>query len=231
MWLAPALTSLVVTVAVVDVAEAGTVDRQVHDELGQAAGWTHSHTDGTVQVSKKSLKTVGTTAWMGETTLPDTVSARSLFRLLEATETHASFNRTLTESVVLDRSNGVTTFYQVVRPPAYVPLSERWWVCRAVNELDADGTPGHLRRLWSSVPSHEPVAIREKLASRYPSALEIPFSHGRWDLEPLPDGSTKLTYRIVTDPGGGVPRVIASRFAGRSVADNIRTMVDAAAQK
>jgi len=231
MWLTSAVAALVVGVASTDVATTDAIDRRVHAELADESGWSRSHKDGTVQVSRKHLYSVDTTAWKGQTTLPPEVSRTRVFEVLQDTEFHKSFNRSLRESVVLDRTDGVTTFYQVLSPPAYVPLSQRWWVCRAINNTDADGTPGHLRRMWSSLPDSEAASTRASIAMRYPNAVEVPFTHGRWDLEPLPDGSTRLTYRIATDPGGGVPRAIASRFAGRSVADTMRAMVQAAAQK
>jgi len=231
MWLGTAVSSLAVTLAVVDVAHSASIDRGVHAELAVDAGWSHSHNEGDIQVYRKTIPSLGTTAWKGITTLPANVSSARLFALLGDNEAHKNYNSALVESVVMDRSGGVTTFYQVVKPPAYVPLSDRFWVCRAINERDADGTPGHLRRMWSSVPITEPVAIREKLESRYPDALEVPYSHGSWDLEPMPDGTTRLTYKVVSDPGGGVPKALAARFAGRSVANNITVMVQAVSGK
>lgn len=231
MWLAPALTPLVVAVAVVDTAEAAPIDTRVHAELSQNTGWSLSHRDGEVEVYRKTIASLGQTAWMGVTVLPAAVKSTRLFAVIGDTESHKGFTPSLAESVVMDRTGGVTTFYQVVRPPAYVPVSERWWMCRAVESHDVDGTSGHLRRRWSSVSAAESEPVRAKLAAKYPDALLLPYSHGSWDLEPQPDGTTKVTYRIVTDPGGSVPRGLATRFAGRSVADNMRTMIGAAARK
>ncbi len=228
MWLGTALSSLAATVAVVHTVEAASLNQAVHAELASDIGWAHSYTDGDIRVSQKTLPSLGQVAFQGETTLPPSLPARRLLDILVDTESHKRFNRNLAESVVVQRRGEVTTFYQVVKTPSYVPLSDRWWVVQAVSVYDADGTPGHLRRMWSTIPSEDMPAIRDLVVGRYPNATEVTYSHGSWDLIPNPDGSTHVIYRIVSDPGGSVPRALATRFAGRSVADNLRTMLGAA---
>ena len=226
------LVGMTVPVAIVapmvHTAEAATVDRSVHAELGKESGWKLSHSESGVQVYEKPIAILGQTGWMGVTTIPASVSRDRLFSVLGDTESHARINKALAASVIVSRAGSVTTFYQVLKAPSYAPMADRWWVSRAEEVRDAQGTPGHLRRQWSSLPRSEGEDIRARLRSRYPDAVEVPHSHGRWDLIPLPDGSTKVIYRIVTDPGGAIPKGLASRFAGRSVADNILTMVSAA---
>ena len=115
-----------------------------------------------------------------------------------------------------------------MKTPPYVPLSDRWWIAQAQSIRDADDMPGHLRRMWATLPSSERPKVQSRLRAAYPGAIEIDFSAGRWDLIPQVDGSTELIYRIVTDPGGAVPRALSSRFAGRSVAENLESMLKAA---
>lgn len=228
MRLAPALSALAISTIVVDAAAASSFDHPVHAELESDAGWTHSYTSDAVEVFKKPLKSVNLTAWMGKTTLPASVQADDLFSLLNDLESHKRYNRTLAESVVLERNGNITTFYQVVHTPSYVPISDRWWVAQTKNIRDVDGTPGHLRRIWVTVPSESVPAVGPKLMTNYPKAIEIPFSAGRWDLLPQPDGSVEVNYRIVTDVGGSIPTSLYARFAGRSIADNLRVMLNAA---
>jgi len=215
---------------VVRLAAAGPVNDTVHAELSRSSGWRESHRDGQVQVYSKHLKTVDHTAWMGVVVLPAEVPALRLFQVIGDTERHPSFNNALAESVVVSTEADVTTFYQVLDPPAYAPLSDRWWVCRSINARDVDGTPGHLRRKWSSVPPGESADLKARLQARYPGAVEVPYSHGQWDLIPQADGTTRVIYRVVSDPGGSIPRGLSTRFAGRSVADNIRNMVNEASR-
>jgi len=231
MWLAPTALALATTSVVVHAAPVAPLDHPVHAELGTEAGWTHAYTSGDVVVYKKGLTSVNQTAWMGKTTLPEEISPEDFFTLLSDTDSHDQYNRSLAESVVLDRTDGITTFYQVVKTPPYVPLSDRWWIAQAKSTRDADDTPGHLRRMWATLPSSARPAVRAQLEADYPGAIEIAFSGGRWDLIPRADGSTQLVYRIVTDPGGAVPRALSSRFAGRSVAENLESMLKAAGKR
>ena len=224
--------SLAVPVAIVaptcGVALADTVDPAVHAELSQEADWRLSHTESGVQVYQKPIAKLGQIGWMGVATIPASVSRERLFSVLGDTAAHAQINKSLSESVVVERQGSVTTFYQVLKTPGYAPMADRWWVSRAEGLRDVQGTPGHLRRQWSSLPRSEGEEVRAGLRERFPNAVEVKQSHGSWDLIPLPDGSTRVIYRIVLDPGGTIPRGLASRFAGRSVADNILTMVSAA---
>ncbi len=228
MWLAPAVLALAPALVAVQAAPTPPLAHPVHAELGAEAGWLHAYTSGDVVVYKKPLTSVHQTAWMGKTTLPTEITPEAFFALLVDTDSHDQYNRALAESVVLDRVDGITTFYQVVKTPPYVPLSDRWWIAQAQSVRDVDDTPGHLRRMWATLPSSERPAVQSQLRAAYPGAIEIDFSAGRWDLIPQVDGSTELVYRIVTDPGGAVPRALSSRFAGRSVAENLESMLKAA---
>lgn len=215
---------------VVHVAAAGPIDGAVHAELSHRVGWSPSHTDGEVEVYKKDLKTVEQVAWMGVFTLPSNVPADRLFGVISDTARHPSFNAALVESVVVSAQDGVSTFYQVVDPPPYAPVSDRWWVCRSINARDVDGIPGHLRRKWSSVSAGELDDLRQQIQARHPGAIELPYSHGQWDLIPQADGTTRVIYRVVSDLGGSIPRVLSSRFSGRSVTNNILNMVGEASK-
>lgn len=228
MWLGPALSILALTAIGVEAAATSPLDHPVHAELASEADWEHAYTSDEVVVYKKNLRSIDQTAWMGTTTLPASVTPEDLIALLEDADSHEQYNESLTESVVIDRTNGVTTFYQVVQTPNYVPLSDRWWIAQARNVPAAEDRAAQLRRIWATVPSSEMPAVGARLAAAYPRAIEIAFSAGRWELRPRPDGSTQVIYCIVTDPGGAVPRSISARFAGRSVSENLRGILHAA---
>lgn len=228
MWLEPVITAFALNAIAVDASPVTPLDHPVHAELAAESDWEHAYTSDAVVVYKKSLKSVDHIAWMGRTSLPETVSPAALLALLEDTGSHAQYNRSLAASVVLDRTGGVTTFYQVVQTPNYVPLSDRWWIAQARNLHGADDPPARLRRIWATVPSTEMPTVGAHLATTYPKAIEIAFSAGRWELRPREDGSTEVIYCIVTDPGGAVPRSLSARFAGRSVSENLRAILRSA---
>lgn len=201
--------------------------KRVHATLDDRAGWTPAHADGDIQLFRKNVPALGHTAWMGVTTLPATVDRERLFAVLDDTERHARVNPALLESVVIDRSPSSTTFYQVVDPPSFAPISKRWWITQTLIERDVDGEAGAMRRRWWTLPSDVHTPVREELRSRYPDAVEVEHSYGRWDLIPLADGSTRVIYVNVSDPGGNVPRNLATRIASRSVPDNMRRVLSA----
>jgi len=198
----------------------------VHAELREAAGWTASHVNDGVQVYRKDLTTVGLTAWKGVTTAPPGLDRDHLLKVLSDSEAHPSFNTALSESVIISKNGGTTVFYQVFSPPTLAPVSDRWWVTEARSERDIGGVDGRHARTWSTLQPDEASELRHRLRTRLPDAVEVTQSYGGWDLIPLEDGSTRIIYRNVTDTGGAVPHVVASRVTGRAVADNIHRMVD-----
>lgn len=198
----------------------------VHAELNEDKGWKASHVDNDVHVYRKDLTTIGLTAWKGITTAPPGLDRDHLLDVLSDSESHPSFNSALSESVLVSQNGNTTVFYQVFSPATLAPVSDRWWVTEARSERNIGGVDGRHGRMWSIVQPDDAIELRHRLRARLPDAVEITQSYGRWDLIPLEDGSTRIVYRNVTDTGGAVPHVVASRVTGRAVADNIHRMVD-----
>ena len=52
-------------------------------------------------------------------------------------------------------------------------------------------------------------------------AVMTSLNHGSWEVVPLADGRTKVIYRVVSDPGGRIPRGAQALATGTTLPDNI----------
>lgn len=195
----------------------------LHRVLSDDQGWELvRETDG-VTISRKSVGTTEMVAWKGEKVFPPGTDGEKVFALLRDTARHTEISPGLIASTIVQQEGDGALYFQVIDAP--VPISDRYWIARSRTERDVGGRPGHLRRSWSTVGPTHATDLRATLQARYPAAVEVPETHGRWDLIPLENGGLRVVYRSLVDPGGAVPQGLANRMAGRSVADNINRMV------
>ncbi len=197
----------------------------LHAKLASEADWQHVRTDNGVQVYKKDVPGTNMMAWKGEKDFPATIDKARLFAVITDTNNHTHISPGLLESTIIHPVGTGALYYQVMDAPR--PIADRYWIAQSASIQDADGHPGHLRRTWSSVGGDAAQATRAMLQERYPDAVEVPETHGRWDLIPLDDGGLRVVYRTLVDPGGAVPQSIANSVAGRGVSENIEKMVAA----
>ncbi len=219
--------SLLATV-LLGTALASPLNTSVHSQLSSESGWTLTHSEDGVQVYKKYIPALGQTAWKGVMHVDASVDPARIYAVVANPERMKRLNHALSESKVISKQGSVLTYYQVLEAPALVPISDRWWINRAVGRRGVDGKDGQFRRQWSSVPKGEMGEVRANIASQYPSAVEIPETHGCWEILEGDDGGSMVIYRSVSDPGGGVPKSLAARIAGHEIADNIVHVVAAA---
>lgn len=104
---------------------------------------------------------------------------------------HVRINKHLAESTVLSRTPGEQLVYQHLKLPVIkdrdFTLRVRW------NERGARGIS------FSIDPSHGPAATKK--------AVRMSTLNGRWDLEPIREGSaTRAVYHVEIDFAGSVPR-------------------------
>ncbi len=221
-------SSVLALVLSISGAHAGPLNNSVHAQLNDNSGWTLTHAEDGVQVSKKYIPALGQTAWKGELHVDASVDPARIFAVVSNTERMKHLNHALSESKIISKDGSVVTYYQVLEAPALVPISDRWWINRAVGRTNVDGTSGQFRRQWSSVPVGEMADVRASIASQYPSAVEVPQTHGCWEIMAGDEGGSLVVYRSVSDPGGGIPKSLAARIAGHEIADNIVHIVAAA---
>lgn len=92
------------------------------------------------------------------------------------------------------------------------PTQPRDLVLRVTTEHTDDG--GLLRRI-QAVPNYLPPV---------PGQIRVPMLSGIWQLMPLPDGRTRVTYQMRAEPGGSVPSWLANNFVVDAPLDTLRTL-------
>ncbi len=219
-----ALLSTVALLVVPSVQAANTAD--IHTELLSESGWNHVSTDDDdgLQVYKKHISSLGVDAFMGKKVLHASVDDDTLFKLISDVDNHETFSTNLHESTEL----GGGDYYQVVKAPKMLPVSERYWFNHASSYRDVGGVSGHLRRTWSTIDSSTYATELGHVTSTYAEAIEIAFTYGMWEIVPNPSGPSTLLYRTVSNPGGDIPAWVMSSLTGRTLPDNMRTFEKAA---
>lgn len=108
---------------------------------------------------------------------------------------------------------------------------DRWWVTRTrFNSAMFKASQG---RLWEAAfkDQHQDHAVMRAL----PHALRahgspVAWTRGRWLLVKLSPNRTLIHTSVASDPGGGIPAGLASRFSRGAVADSIGDMEKMARQ-
>ena len=200
----------------------------IHQVLLTESGWTHVSTydeDG-LQLYKKHIASLGVNAFMGKKTLDPAVNDDLLFKLISDVGNHETFSSNLHESTEL----GGGDYYQVIKAPKMLPVSERYWFNHATSDRNVGGVNGHLRRTWNSIDSSTYTTEHGHVTSTYAEAVEIAFTYGMWEIVPNDSGPSTLLYRTVSNPGGDIPAWVMSSLTGRTLPDNMRTFEKAALQ-
>lgn len=103
--------------------------------------------------------------------------------------------------------------YTLIEFPVYIPLSTREQVLRMWVLRDALG-PNHHRVYWIALPrkayeDYLDVQQRGRKNGFFGRAAKRPLyiatSVGAWDLKPISKDRVRVTYTLLTDPGGAVP--------------------------
>jgi hypothetical protein len=195
----------------------------VHAELHAPEGWT-SGGAGELGVSlhRRPVRALGLSAWRADATLDPKVKPATFFGVLSDIEAHLRLTPGLVASTVFLRDGDHAAFFQVLGAPPMTPVADRFWISESRGEARIGGDPDRYRRSWSTqaAPRHDDV--RAQIFARFPGAVEIGCAHGFWDLRRGPSGALEVSYRLVSDPGGSLPKGVASTVAGRGMPQTIR---------
>lgn len=193
--------------------------------LADDSGWTHYADRNGVVVYEKHIGIMDMPAYKGVTEID--VDRELLFSLICDTEGHEAISDSLAASTVLNQMGERIHYYQIAETPALVPIADRYWFNQAQILRDV-GTPGHHLRIWSPIdPTLYPEAYAA-VQAQYPDAVYVSVTYGSWEVRPLPDGKTELTYRSLTNPGGNVPSSVFEVLSARTLPDNMMNFVDEA---
>ena len=212
------------------IAGAGGLASGIHAELATTTGWTVHDADAGegIRILSRPIPSLGLTAFRGELEVPVGVSSERLWSLIGGIEAHIRLSDNLAESRVFSREGLRLEYYQVLKPPPLLAGSTRFWVNHSAETRAINGNPNHHRRCWSNLPVGEATAIRADIQQRFPGAIEVPLTHGCWEIERDANGKTWLRYTTVSDPGGSVPPSLAKYLSARTLPENMLTFVRAA---
>jgi len=84
-------------------------------------------------------------------------------------------------------------------------LKDRHYVARVFFQRDRNGVAGRHLVWWTLAPEEMYAAWMTRVRATRRSPIYVETTAGCWELEPLGDGRTRVTYRLLTKPGGRLP--------------------------
>jgi uncharacterized protein YndB with AHSA1/START domain len=119
-----------------------------------------------------------------------------------------------------EQDGKVTYFYCLVNAPM---VDKRDFVIRIQDESDWKDGKGFLKSAWTAATRPE--------APERGGIVRVKVNTGYWLLEPREEGQkTFVTYYLLTDPGGALPKFIADKANKKSVPDVLRAVRKGATQ-
>jgi hypothetical protein len=186
---------------------------------------------GGVDVYKKDLAGIDIPAFKGVKVVD--VDGEKLFDAIVdfAHQAGLSVDIPLTRSVVLKTSGNTVDFWQYLDVPGWTLANDRFWFVRAVISRDIGGVKGHHKQTWQEIDaSLYPDALKEAQAIDADAVL-TPLNYGSWEVVPLGGGKTQLIYRVISDPGGRLPKSAQALATGRTLPDNLLQFEEAARKR
>ena len=166
-----------------------------------ASEWSlEKHEDG-IDIYTRSVPDSGIKEFKG--TVEVEASLDTVHRLLRDADGFKNWFPNTPESKLLSRENNISYQYSVMDAPW--PVSDRDNIFRSVTVRNEQ--TGAVEIQTSAAPDYYP---------EQPDRVRVQQAKGSWMLEPLGASSTRVTFRMHLDPGGGVPqwlinaRVVAS---------------------
>lgn len=109
--------------------------------------------------------------------------------------------------------DGATVVYTRLALPF---LNERNYVVRVfVDRGVSEGGTGEFANRWVADPNRIPEV---------PNVVRLRFNQGSWHVFPLPDGRSRVIYRMAVDPGGWVPGFAVDLANKKGVTDTFHAV-------
>lgn len=220
---AATLTALAAIVLLAPMSVAGLSTSAVQSALDAEEGWEVHKLDakGGVDVYKKEIAGLAVPAFKGIKVMD--VDSTVLFDAIIDIDhqTGLSDDIPLVESHVLKASGNTIDFWQYLDVPGWTLANDRYWFARGTIHRDVGGTAGHHKWTWEDIdPAAFPTAWDQARAIDEDAVL-IGQNLGSWECIPQGPGKTKLIYRVVSDPGGKLPKSAQSLATGKTLPDNL----------
>jgi uncharacterized protein YndB with AHSA1/START domain len=132
----------------------------------------------------------------------------TLFYVVTDFENYPKYMPYAREARVLKRTGDVALVYTLSAPPVIAP---RDLVAEITMTRGTPASGGVYRSEWVARPDQAPVRS---------GVVRVRLSTGSWTLEPIDGGkSTRVTYSIITNPGGNIPRAFADQSTNGGMVD------------
>lgn len=199
----------------------------IHALLDDESGWTLHAAENSegITVFTKPVPSLGLAAFKGVLILDAGVDVDAIYTIVADLENHDKHSKHLHESTLIDQKGSQDWFYEVAKSPGPF-ISERYWFNTTISDKSVGGVDGHYKRAWSSFDAAAlyPDVLAD-VNTRYPDAVSVDLTYGSWEWEPQADGTTRMTYRTVTHPGGSVPAGMYATVSSKTLPDNMMTFV------
>ncbi len=131
---------------------------------------------------------------------------KRVWEVLSDLEHYTEFMPYVEETIKVTSLEGGHIEYQRIDPPL---VDRRDYTLKV--SLVVDEAKGTYRREWVEANDKGPP-VRE-------GTVRVAINRGAWTVEALPDGKSRLSYYLYTDPGGSLPAWIANKANTKSVPD------------
>lgn len=223
MRLPHALAGLTLLASAAAFAQASIPASTIQAALDSDSGWTFVTKSQGVDVYSKSVPGLDVPALKGVKEV--SVDATKLFNVIADIPGQTKVNDMLRESAVIKGDDAGFYFYQVLDSP--FPASDRYWVLKGVNLRDIGGVKGHHKQTWELVPTTSFTKVHTAVVDKYDAVL-TPLNYGSWEVEPLGANKARLTYRVVSNPGGNIPDGAFAWGSEKSLPNNLLVFENAA---
>jgi len=189
-----------------DVPTSRTQHTAIMVELLQDEGWVHVANKGGVDCYKRTMSQSSTPAGMVRTSVE--LTSDEFLAVLSDEDSFETFLKKpcyLHDARILNNNKAdYHDVYQFLNLPKV--LKDRHYVVRLFTEKNLDGVAGKHRVWWTLLPRETYADFLDEMdEEKGGSLIYIEATEGSWELEPQDDGTTKVTYRLFTIPGGTIP--------------------------
>ncbi len=221
--LVAALAALAMLAALAPLSFAAPSAASILAALESDSGWKVHKMDakGGVDVYKKEISGVEVPGFKGIKVVD--VDSTTLFDAIIdiAHQAGLSDEIPLVESHVLKTSGNTVDFWQYLNVPGWTLANDRFWFCRGTWEKDVGGVAGHHKWNWHDIdPAAYPSAL-SRAREIDDDAVLTGLNVGSWEVIPAGANKTTLIYRVVSDPGGKLPKSAQSLATGTTLPDNL----------
>ena len=205
---------------------------EVQAALDADAGWEVHKLDakGDVDVYIKEIPGLEVPGFRGEKIMD--VSGDLLFAAIIdiAHQAGMSDDIPLKESHIISETATTIDFWQYLDVPGWTFANDRFWFCHGVIMRDHGG-PGHHKWTWDKLEGSAYPKQLEAAKAIDEDAVETALNHGSWEVIPQSDGKVKLVYRVVSNPGGKLPKSAQKLATGTTLPDNLLQMEEEAKRR